>query len=391
MLRDALQTCDGRDRGELLAEAGPLGPTNTGFVFRGTADIPGAVWHIGPISVPRRFKRSDWLGERRIGAGSEFGGGPEHCPGLDMAALPSGTVMRMAGTPVIVAADAVSIVADISSEFAPLIRFYDFDAAGRLSRARRIDGTAFVLVSDPGVNYYHWLIDELPRLALLRGRTDVTVIVADTHVPWERETFDLLGFPASRIVALGPEDAVTATTLLVPDANRDMRHPGRKGAGWVVDWLRASVGLAALTRYPAPSETATRLYIGRSDADWRKLRNEAALLGVLEPAGFVSVTLAGRTVAEQVAMFARAEAVIALHGAGLANIVFCGADTSVLEIFTPIFGNACFGMLAASNGLRHATYVAEPGVWPPDGSLDCVLDVPAFWRVVEPWLRAGAR
>ncbi len=395
-LRDALHARDGvvhaAGRGEMLAGAGPLGPANPAFVLRRSADIPGVVWHTGPVSAPRRLPGSDWLGSRRIGSGSEFGGGAEHCPALHMAAIPGGTVMRMAGTPVIVAADGMTIAADVSSEFAPLVKFYDFDAGARVAGARRIDGEAFVLVSDPGANYYHWLIDEMPRLALLRGRTDVTIVVSDDHAPWERETLDLLGIPASKIVAIGRDEALTATTLLVPDATNDMRHPGRKGAAWVVDWIRGGVGLAAMARPSAPeSGAATRLYIGRADADWRKLRNEAALLRVLEPAGFVPVTLSGRSVAEQVALFARAEAVIGLHGAGLANTVFCGAGSSVLEIFTPIFGNACFGLLAASNGLRHATYVAEPGRWPPDGSLDCVLDVPAFWRAAEPWFRAAGR
>ena len=380
----------GDDRTRLFAHVRELGTSNAEFAFCKSADIPNAVWHIGPIAEPRRFHKSDWLGSRRIGATCEFNGGVEHCHGLDMLELPGGTIVRMAGAPVVVAADGLSIVEDVSSDYAPLVFFYDFDARARVAQARHVDGIAFVLASDiSGGNYYHWMIDELPRIALLRDRPDVTVVISDIPKPWQMETLDLLGIARSKVIALGPDEALTAVTLLAPNAIRDMQHPGRKGAAWVVDWLRGRLGLSALTRRALSATAPSRLYVGRSDATSRRLLNEANLLRVLEPAGFVSVTLFGRTIAEQAALFAGAEVVIGLHGAGLANIVFCRPGTSVLEVFTPNFGNACFGFLAASNGLRHATYVAEPGRMPADGSFDCVLDVPSFWRAVEPWLRAA--
>ncbi len=376
----------GGDYTALFAAARAAGmPRNTEFVFRPWDGIPGAVWHRGPPTEARRFPAATRLGERRTGGGMEYVGGLEHAPPLDMLEVPGGTILSLAGVPVVVAADGVSVVADISSDYAPLLHVYEFDAAWRLAEARHVPGPAFVLMGDIGDgNYSHWLLDELPRLALIRDRTDATIVIADIPVPWRRELLDLLGFPDRRVIALRPYEALRAGALLVPDVARNTRHPARHGSPQVLDWLRGRIGLPALAKRTTPA--APKLYVGRSDATRRCLLNEAALLRELEPHGFVSILPGRMPVAEQIALFARARAVVGLHGAALTNIAFCAPGTPVLEIFAPGYGTPAFGLIAAAVGLPYASYVAEPAPMPPDGRYDCVLDVAAFWRAADPWL-----
>ena len=54
----------------------------------------------------------------------------------------------------------------------------------------------------------------------------------------------------------------------------------------------------------------------------------------MEKFGFETICAEDYTVREQAEMFAQASHVIAPHGAGLGNIVFCGPDTRVLELFS---------------------------------------------------------
>lgn len=376
----------GGDYTALFAASRAAGtPRNPEFVFRSWHCVPGAVWHSGLPTSARQLPGATRLGERRID-GIEYSGGPEYAPPLDMLELPGATVLSLAGVPVIAAADGLSIVTEVSSDYAPLLHIYDVDAAWRLAEARPIAGAAFVLMGDiADGNYSHWLLDELPRLALIRDRPDATIVLADIAVPWRRELLNLLGITERRVVTLRPYEAVRAETLLVPDVARSTQHPARRGSPEVLDWLRARIGVPALAKGDTPA--APKLYIGRSDADRRRLLNEAALLRVLEPHGFVSILPGRYTVAEQIALFARASAVVALHGAAVTNIVFCAPETPVLEIFTPWHGTHAFGLIAAAAGLPYASYVAEPARMPPDDRHDCVLDVAAFWRAAEPWFR----
>ena len=48
------------------------------------------------------------------------------------------------------------------------------------------------------------------------------------------------------------------------------------------------------------------------------------------------------TLAEQILAFAGARVIMSPHGAGLANLVFCRADTRVVELFNHAYFNPCF-------------------------------------------------
>ena len=49
----------------------------------------------------------------------------------------------------------------------------------------------------------------------------------------------------------------------------------------------------------------------------------------------------------QIALFAGAEAVVAPHGAGLTNLIWCAPQTKVLEIFSPLYVNLCYWAIAS--------------------------------------------
>ena len=363
-------------------------PRNPNFVFRKSDDIPGVVRH---LRVPRGchvLPTPDLIGRTRP---EPYRGGQHETPPLDLLELPNGAVFRLAGAPIVVAADGRTVAEDLSSVYARLLHSYDADLCERLAHARHVRGTALVVMSDIGDgNYCHWMFDELPRLALVRNRPDVTILISAAAGPWRRETLRLLGVPDERVVEVGPHEAVRADALLVPSCTQNMQHPAHKGAGWAVEFIRSSIGVPAMARLPAPEpETryATRLYVGRGDSPSRRLLNEADLLRVLEPAGFVSVTMGGRSVPEQVALFAHAKVVVALHGAALTNIVFCEPRTRLVEIFTPGRGTSAYGIVAGALGMPYAEILADPGSNADLGLQDCRLDVAEFWRVVEPWLR----
>ncbi|NOG52157.1 MAG: glycosyltransferase family 61 protein [Chloroflexi bacterium] len=85
---------------------------------------------------------------------------------------------------------------------------------------------------------------------------------------------------------------------------------------------------------PAPDQPR-RLYISRSKARRRRVLNESAVIALLAPLGFEAFTLEDLSVAEQVRLFAGAEAVVAPHGSGLTNLVF-GQGIKVIELHTPL-------------------------------------------------------
>jgi len=66
--------------------------------------------------------------------------------------------------------------------------------------------------------------------------------------------------------------------------------------------------------------------------------------------------------AEQIAAFRDATHIVAPHGAGLANILWCAPGTHVLEVFHPHYGTWAYGMIKDALGLDYATLVARDGL-----------------------------
>jgi hypothetical protein len=100
-------------------------------------------------------------------------------------------------------------------------------------------------------------------------------------------------------------------------------------------------------------EKSRKLYISRRDSPNRKLENEEEIEALISSYGFEIVSLTGMSLAEQINLFAGATHVIAPHGAGLTNIVFCKPVTHILEIKLLPYINWCYRRLAGIYGLNY--------------------------------------
>jgi capsular polysaccharide biosynthesis protein len=75
--------------------------------------------------------------------------------------------------------------------------------------------------------------------------------------------------------------------------------------------------------------------------------------------GFTVVAPETLSFAEQARLFAGAEAVVAPHGAALANAVFCRPGTRIVELFAPGYVNVCYWALANQVGLDYRYLLAR--------------------------------
>lgn len=201
-------------------------------------------------------------------------------------------------------------------------------------------------------NYYHWMIDILPRvrLALPYLEAGIPVAVPPSLRASSREALALslryLG-QAENILDLAP--GVHRFERLIMPTNQthsmDVLPESR-------DFLRASVGARR-------TGGGKRIYVSRRDAAVRIIANEAQLLPDLERRGFESVTLSGLSIVEQAELFAGAEAIVAHHGAGLTNLAFCAPGTKVIEVFQQGHFAPCFARLAQLGGLPYGFLVGR--------------------------------
>jgi capsular polysaccharide biosynthesis protein len=193
-----------------------------------------------------------------------------------------------------------------------------------------VTGRLGVLATRGDQNYYHFLVDAIARLGVLEQcpeieRPDRWYVPAG--LPWQREILAMFGVADDHIVDSDRHPHVRADTLVVPGlpAAEVVNPP------WVMDFLRTRMRPHAAAEKPEPGP----IYLSRgSSANNRRVENEAQVLDeVLRPRGFRVRNPGALSVAEQIAEFAAATAIVTPHGAGLTNVLFASPGCRVVELF----------------------------------------------------------
>lgn len=204
-------------------------------------------------------------------------------------------------------------------------------------------------------NFYHWMIDILPRLTLLSQPLSegLPIIVPDRLKGFARTTLD---------TALATLDVKNDVVTLSDGAHR-------------FDSLIMPTNLAR-TLDPSPPQRAflrsvfsptgtegqkkRRIYISRKDAQVRRIANEAEILEILLARDFEVVTMSGLSVTQQAEVFASADIVMSHHGAAMTNLAFCDPGAVAIEIFQDGHFAPCFAKLAQLGNLRYGFGVGTP-------------------------------
>jgi capsular polysaccharide biosynthesis protein len=178
------------------------------------------------------------------------------------------------------------------------------------------------------VNYFHFMIDVLPRLGVLALCPEIAppqrwYVPAQTR--FQRELLDLFGISAETRIDSSKVRHLRAEHLVVPGLpSMTLINPP-----WVVEFLRKRLLSSPDDRVPGRSIYVTR----GSGSNNRRVTNEPQLVGMLSARGFQVIDPGQISVAEQIRAFAEASVIVAPHGAALANLVFASPGSCVVELF----------------------------------------------------------
>ena len=197
---------------------------------------------------------------------------------------------------------------------------------------KQIEGRVAVLSGLSGNVYFHWMVDVLPRIELLRrsGRDLADIdwfLVNSCQHQFQRESLRILGIPEEKVLESDRYPHIQATELIVPSFAGYLGWP----SGWAIDFLRREFLQGIIPSYSYPK----RIYISRSKARYRRVLNEADVVEVLEGFGFVSILPESMSLEEQIAYFYHAEVIVTAHGSGLTNTIFCNSGTKIIELMSP--------------------------------------------------------
>lgn len=206
------------------------------------------------------------------------------------------------------------------------------------------------VISQWSNGFYHWFLDALPRLGLLHELPeDTQVLVPPGLAPYQVDTLAWLGLEGRYRPTNERHLLVENFYFSSPPAMTGCYDP------FTPQFLRESFLKHADASYDPPR----RLYIRRV-GQTRGIHNEQAVIDFFLAQGWGIVDTAELTMAQQIRLFANAEAVCTLHGGGLTNLLWCSPGVRVLEIVSDNFVNGVYEGLSGRLGLRH-TFLLCPG------------------------------
>lgn len=227
---------------------------------------------------------------------------------------------------------------------------------------RFLDLSAHVLSSFNNPNWYHWLT--LPGLGSLPIVDNLnSLIITDCRLAFHNcSPQPLLQRVASLLNVLHPQCKCyfERGPLLLKKLNTcfiENRTPLVCDPSSLQNLRLASASLAALA---CNVPTANKLYLHRGASTKRRLYHEEYLELKLRRRGFIVFDPANFPLSECIAMFAKADLVVAPHGAALTNLVFARPGTKVLELLPgSIEKYGHYALMCAALGIFHNSIVSS--------------------------------
>jgi hypothetical protein len=258
-----------------------------------------------------------------------------------------------------------------------------------LPRVKRLVGTSVSLVTRHSSNYYHWMFDVIPRILKmesLRVKMDFNrYLVLDLHEPaFKMESLEYFGIDHSKVFNVRSGDHLECERILLFERPLDVPVE--------TDTIRS------IHKFIYPLKLSNHpkfVYLSRGNARTRRIENESELVTALEKLGFVCVRAEKLSFREQVEMFHSAGAIVAPHGAGLTNLIFCRPGTKVFEIFSTGYIRPDYAFISEKCGLEYFFILnGEESDVDPENFTNCSpdamrVDVSQILETVRSGIRGG--
>lgn len=249
---------------------------------------------------------------------------------------------------------------DLSPDFRPPRRGHRVLNYPALPAPRELKGSTLLLATPASwKNYFHWVVNALPRLRQV-DPTSFDQVITPLCRPFHQQALAALGVAAEQIVEARSDSHFHCNSLTT--VSPFPLHRLQRGDE---SYLRGIINIH-------PSTPKRRLYLSRGDAWRRRIRNEAGLVKLLTQHRFEVVSLAGWSMTQQAQLFAQAEAVVAPHGAGLTNLIFAPPSCEVVELFASNYRHPQFQHLCQHLQLSYHEHISPTKESDPD--FDCNLD-----------------
>ncbi|KAJ3263775.1 hypothetical protein HDU77_010053 [Chytriomyces hyalinus] len=233
-----------------------------------------------------------------------------------------------------------------------------------------VEGEVIVLMQYGGLAYYHSIVEDFLRLvmvlpyAIKHNHVKVAILAnKNNEIPKMMELLlSICGIHSSRVMAVRKDQFLFAEKVIVPAATSCGKMRGAAGL------LFRNIMTAHRNETKGDDVRGHRIIVQNRKANddrKRNIVNHAELVDALKnayPTSIVASFFGNESAEATLEMHAKANMIVAPHGAGLSHLLFSPPDTAVVEIqpVTPEnYINGCHRASAEALGLRYEQVLAE--------------------------------
>ncbi len=263
-------------------------------------------------------------------------------------------------------------------------------AIERLVQSETEERSPVVWITDNwSCGYFHWIGDALPRLELASRSHDLSKLTLLLPYKYRTQNYmpqSLQPFGLKEVRFLRRFERVHCREMVLPP---HVKSTGVFDGSIIADMRQRFLSYLNQTASPEHEAIANhgeRIYISRTKAPKRRVRNEDEIVPVLRNHGFTVLTAESHDWAYQTRVAAGAKFLVSNHGAGLTNMLMMEPESHVLEILDDVGRTpACYQSLADASKLDYASMTAtrvnrnqsvhHGDVWVDPEKLDAAIDV----------------
>lgn len=191
-------------------------------------------------------------------------------------------------------------------------------------------------------NYYHWLIDVLPRLLVLKQLHPDCVLL----LPEGANEYMLLSIRAlefTKFHFIPKNKILKGVDVIMPG---HVATVGRQDS-LLLEQVRQQL-INSFTSVQAPATPRRRIFASRNTQHTRRLLNEEEILFLLQRYNIEVVLFDGMTLPQQIELMQTVDLFIGVHGANMTNMLFLPDNALIIELMDAQNPNLCYSNMAAN-------------------------------------------
>ncbi len=220
--------------------------------------------------------------------------------------------------------------------------------------------TGIHLTKDHSMNYFHWLVECLPKLSLISDLSADIPLLVDDFLPQQfYDALDYLNTQKREIIRIGRDHSYKVKELYYP-SRLSIIHDNYGTPVYDKDVIYSAEGIhfvreSILTATNNSGlEPSRKIFISRKNSSYRQLLNSVEVENLLVSRGFEIVFPENLSFLSQIRIFSQAKMIIGQSGAGMTNFIFAPKTAKILMMLSDAPGSnlQLFNALAEAVGIK---------------------------------------